>query len=74
MGRQPGDFIPVKYSNQTDKTSGQIFLNVAIGGLFLMLIYSIYKNRGAGQGPLGKGTKTGTGVNKDQKGGWFGKG
>ena len=63
MGKQPNEFIPVKYSNQSEDAFGNIMINLMVGGLFLLFFYQIYKNRktgGLGKGPT-KGGKTGTG-------------
>jgi hypothetical protein len=75
MGRQPNEFIPVKYSNQSEDSMSNVLLNVMVGSLFLLFFYQIYKNRKGGLGSGGSsgasGKKpTGTG-GKDQKGGWF---
>lgn len=39
MGKQPHDFIPVKYSNSQDEGMGATAVNLAIGGLFLTLVW-----------------------------------
>ena len=72
MGRNPSEFIPVKYTNQSEEGMGTFMMNLLIGSLFIMFFYQIYKS-GKGKGGLGGGTKGSQkgGVNKDQGGGWF---
>ena len=77
MGKQPHEFIPVKYTNQSEEQMGNFMMNLLIGGLFGLFLYQILKSRNqGGSGGIGgaaKGTgKTGSNVGKDQKGGWFG--
>lgn len=45
MGKQPHEFIPIKYSNQGEDSFGNMAFNLMIGSLFLLFFYSIYKNR-----------------------------
>ena len=35
MGKQAHEYIPVKYTNEDDKTAGANFVNLLIGVLFL---------------------------------------
>lgn len=58
MGRQPNEFIPVKYKNQSEESASNIMLNLMIGGLFVAFLYQIYKQRG------GKGIGTGQSAGK----------
>jgi ATP-dependent Zn protease len=45
MGRQPHEFIPVKYTNQSEEQFGNLLINVLIGSLFLLFFYQLLKNR-----------------------------
>lgn len=68
MGRSPQEFIPVKYTNQSEEGMGNFMMNMLVGSLFVLFFYQIYKSgRGGGAKPTGKGGKP---ANKDQ-GGWF---
>lgn len=59
MGRQPHEFVPVKYNNQSEEQMGNLMMNLLVGSLFLLFFYQIYRNRNGG-GAAGKGTgKTG---------------
>ena len=68
MGRQPNEFIPVKYKNQSEEAFTNTLLNLMIGGLFIAFLYQIYKNRGGKGIGTGQssGKKSATG-GKDQK-------
>jgi len=69
MGRQPNEFVPVKYTNQSEEQVTNVMFKILVGGLFLMFFYQIYKSRN--QGGSGHG-KPGTPSKKDQGGGgWF---
>jgi len=74
MGKQPNDFIPVKYTNHGDENLSATVMNVLIGAMFLAFFYSIYKNRNGGVSTglkkAGKPSKDA----KDKKGGFFGGG
>lgn len=39
MGKQPHEFIPVKYANQGEDSMSNVLLNGLIGGLFIMFFY-----------------------------------
>lgn len=72
MGRNPSEFIPVKYTNQSEEGMGTFMMNMLIGSLFVLFFYQIYKTGRGGKGPTSSGTKGGKGpANKDQGGGWF---
>lgn len=73
MGRQPNEFIPVKYTNQSVEQYSNVLLNVLVGSMFLLFFYQVFKNKNQpGGGNLGKGGKANP-PNKDNKsGGWFG--
>lgn len=57
MGRQPQQFIPVSYVNQTDESMASFFFNVLMGVVAITAFYNIYKGRNPGVG--GKGVKGG---------------
>ena len=64
MGRQPNEFIPVKYTNMSDDQIGNLLINVLVGSLFVMFLYQIYKGRtkgGMGGSSAAKGGKPGVG-------------
>ena len=63
MGRQPHEFVPVKYTNQSEEQVTNVMFKILVGGLFLMFFYQIYKSRNQG-GPGGPG-KTGTPSKKE---------
>jgi AFG3 family protein len=69
MGRQPQNFIPVRYVNQGEAETNQVLMNVAIGSMFLLFFYSIMKGRNAGPKAGGKG-----GSKAPEKKNWFGGG
>jgi len=57
MGKQPNDFVPVKYSSEGGAETN-VTANLLLGGLFGLFLYQIYRSmhgRGGLKGP-GKGT------------------
>lgn len=54
MGRQPHEFVPVKYTNHSEEQMGNFMFKLLVGGLFLAFFYQIYKGRNPGN-PGGKG-------------------
>jgi hypothetical protein len=58
MGRQPNEFIPVKYNNQGEEQMSNLMMNLLVGSLFVLFFYQIYRNRNGGA-PTGKGGKPG---------------
>jgi hypothetical protein len=72
MGRNPAEFIPVKYTNQSEESAGTFMMNMLIGILFVSFFYQIYKAGRGGKG-MGKGPGSGSGkdAGKDKGGGWF---
>jgi AFG3 family protein len=74
MGKQPNEFIPVKYTNQDENSVSANLMNVAIGAMFVAFFYSIYKGRNGTKPSTGK--KSGKApTDKDKKsGGFFGGG
>ena len=71
MGKQPHEFVPVKYTNSTEGDAGANAINMVIGAMFLAFFYQIYKGRNGG---MSTGKKTGKPQDKDKKGGLFGGG
>ena len=69
MGKQPSEYIQIKYSSQSSDTMQNVLLNALIGSLFVMFIYQIYKGRNKGA-PGAGAKKPGTPTNK-KEGGWF---
>jgi len=73
MGKQPHEFVPVKYTNQDEGSLSANLMNVAIGAMFCAFFYSIYKGRNGTKPSTGK--KSGKPADKDKKsGGFFGGG
>lgn len=60
MGKVPNQFVPVKYASSEDKNNqSNAMMNFMVGGLFIALMFQIYRSmhgkRGAkGTGPAGK--------------------
>jgi len=57
MGKVPNEFVPVKYANEASLTENNVMMNFMIGGLFLALMFQIYRSmhgKGGSKGP-GKG-------------------
>lgn len=71
MGKQPGEFIPVKYVNEEDNAQQTIF-KVLMAFLVGITIYQIYKGVMPGAGKAGKGKK-GSGSSSSGSN-WFGGG
>ena len=73
MGKQPDEFIPVKYSNNTGESLNNTMMNILIGTMFITFFYSMYKGRNQN---ISTGLKKGTkGKPTDKKsGGFFGGG
>jgi AFG3 family protein len=71
MGKQPHDFIPVKYSSNNSETA-PIVVQFLILGVLAAFAYNIFKNRD-GKG-MSTGKKTGKHPDKEKKGGLFGDG
>jgi AFG3 family protein len=71
MGKQPHEFVPVKYTNQSEEQMGNYLLNLLIAGLVVVFFAQIYKNRnkGSGTGTGGKGGSPNKGG--QEGGGWF---
>ena len=73
MGKQPNEFIPVKYDKNGDENLPLSMMNILIGAMFCAFFYSIYKNRNPGAATgLKKGSKSAS--KDDKKGGFFGGG
>ena len=59
MGKQPNEFIPVKYDKHGDDNLPMSMMNIMIGAMFCAFFYSIYKNRNQGMATgLKKGSKS----------------
>ena len=72
MGRNPAEFIPVKYTNQSEESTGTFMMNMLIGSLFVLFFYQIYKAGRGGKGLGGKGTgSAGKDAGKDKGNSWF---
>jgi len=73
MGRNPAEFIPVKYQNHSEEGAGTFMMNMLIGSLFVLFFYQIYKAGRGGKGLGGKGTGVkGSDSSKGDKGNnWF---
>lgn len=71
MGKTPQEFVPLKYSNESEQSSSNLFLNFLIAGLFGLFMYQIWKGRNP-KGGKG-GTKKG-GSGKSGSGGFMGGG
>jgi len=57
MGKTPQEFVPLKYSNESEQTSSNLALNFLIAALFGLFMYQILKNRNNKSGTAG-GKKT----------------
>ena len=71
MGKQPHEFIPVKYTNQSEEPLSASLMNVAVGAMFLAFFYQVYKGRNGNKPSTGKKTGKGASSDKDKKGGGF---
>ena len=67
MGRNPAEFIPVKYTNDSEEGMGTFMMNMLVGSLFVLFFYQIYKTGRAGK----SGTKPGVKGSSGKEGGWF---
>ena len=67
MGRNPAEFIPVKYTNESEEGMGTFMMNMLVGSLFVLFFYQIYKTGRAGKG----GSKPGVKGSSGKEGGWF---
>lgn len=68
MGRNPAEFIPVKYTNQSEEGMGPFMMNMLVGSLFVLFFYQIYKQGKTGGPGAPKG---GAGNKGGDQGGWF---
>lgn len=69
MGKQPNQFIPVKYLN-TDEQMRPFFFNMFIGVLALGAFYQVFKGRNGGPGGTGKAGKNASKKGGSSGGGW----
>lgn len=72
MGKTPQEFVPLKYSNESEQSSSNILLNFLIAGLFGLFMYQIIKGRN-GKGGSAAGKKSSS-SNKSNSGGFMGGG
>ena len=72
MGRNPNEFIPVKYTNQSEEGMGTFMMNMLVGGLFVLFFYQIYKSGKAGGASKGtRGSSSGKNAAPKEGGSWF---
>lgn len=45
MGKTPQEFIPLKYSNESDQVNSNVALNLIIAGLFGLFMWQVLKSR-----------------------------
>ncbi len=55
MGKQPAQFIPVSYVNQSEDSTAGFFFNVLMALVAGAAFYNIYKGRNPGAGKNVKG-------------------
>lgn len=72
MGKTPQEFVPLKYSNESEQSSSNLLLNFLIAGLFGLFMWQILK----GRNPTGgSGTaKKGSSKTSNSSGGFMGGG
>ena len=59
MGKQPNQFIPVKYVNAPDEGVSNFMFNLMIGSIAVIAFYNVYKGRnGPTAGKNVKGRKS----------------
>lgn len=72
MGKQPHQFIPVKYVNSNEEQMNTFYFNLFIGMVAVAAMYQIFKARnGMGMNKGAKGKNVGK---KDNGNSWFGGG
>lgn len=71
MGKQPAEFIPVKYVN--DEQGGSNLMMLVMAAFVLLAGYQIYRGVKPGSGPTAKG-KGATKKNSSSSNNWFGGG
>jgi len=67
MGKQPNQFIPVSYVNQTDESMSAFFFNLGMAMLAGFALYNIYK----GRNPGAAAKKGGKAAQKKEGNSWF---
>lgn len=72
MGKTPQEFVPLKYSNESEQSSSNILLNFLIAGLFGLFMWQIIKGRNGKGGPAAG--KKSSSSNKSNSGGFMGGG
>lgn len=74
MGKVPNEFVPVKYANEASLTENNAMMNFMIGGLFLALMFQIYRSMHGKGGSKGTGKGTGKSDSGSSGPGGFGRG
>lgn len=68
MGKQPSEFVPIKYSNRGDDSESSPMMRVAIGSAFVLLLIQLYRTfHGKG------GTSSGSSFGSRGSGGFGGQ-
>jgi ATP-dependent Zn protease len=72
MGKQPAEFVPVKYVNESDDQSqtGSLLLNATLLAMAGFALYQIYRARNGGAATKGK--QAGKDAKKGGGSDWFG--
>ena len=61
MGKVPNEFVPVKYANDASKNNNNPMVNVAVGSLFALFLFQIYRSMHGKGGTSGKGQSKSSG-------------
>jgi len=72
MGRDPNNFVPIKYGPADEQTNSPV-MNMMIGGSFIMLMVLIYRSMHGGKGGS-SGSKSSKGSSGSNSGGGMGGG
>ena len=72
MGKTPQEFVPLKYSNESEQSSSNLFLNFIIAGLFGLFMWQIWKGRNPKSGTGGAKKSSGSKGSGFMGGGGFG--
>mmetsp|Transcript_35503 Transcript_35503/g.25913 ORF Transcript_35503/g.25913 Transcript_35503/m.25913 type:complete len:149 (+) Transcript_35503:587-1033(+) len=68
MGKQPHQFIPVKYVNNNEESMSAFYFNLFVGMIAVAAMYQIFKARNN----IGNKAAKGKSASKKDGGGWFG--
>ena len=71
MGKTPQEFIPLKYSNESDQVSSNLALNMIIASMFGLFMWQIFKSRKGSGFP---GSRKTTSTKKSDSSGFMGGG